>query len=118
MSSVFIASFSFLWGENRSPPLNLQGRLHVAHCECVIGHVLPKFTFRHRACFLIPDVAGDLPRRIWLAIHRNAKNNIFLVPERSTPPVMFERFYDASLCGVNGHVAARITLKDLFWKVG
>ncbi len=98
--------------------LNLQGRLHVAHCERVIGHVLPKFSLVHRRRFLIPDGTRNLPRRIRTAIDRDSQHDKFAMSERSAMPSMFESFYYTSLCGTDGHVAARIALTIFEWEVG
>lgn len=114
--SSFIAVFPPSLGGNRAPPLISQHRFCVTHCERVVGDVLPEFRFRHRACFLIPDVAGNLPRRIWLAIYGHSEHDKFAVAKGRVPTVMLERFYNLIICSTDSHVAARITRNGFEWE--
>ena len=98
--------------------LDLQGRLRVAHRERRVSHVLPEFTFRHRARFLIPDVRGNLPRRIWPTIDCDSQHHEFAVAKRCASTLMFECFEKLSLRSTDSHVAARIALTIFEWEVG
>lgn len=111
MSSFIAVSTSFTRPEPRTA-LDSQRSFRVTHRECRVSHVLPEFLFRHLACFAIPDVRRDLPRRKWLAVNCNSQHDEFTVPEGSAASSIFESFYAISLCGNDGHVAARIARKE------